>query len=228
MPSYGGGDTRPPIQDGTVNRALVVIDVQQEYVSGELPIAFPPLATSLTAIGRAIDAAHEHGVPVVLVRQVAPEGSPIFAVDGPGFALHPAVADRPHDLVVDKRLPSALSGTGLDEWLRGRGVDTVTLAGYMTQNCVDATARHALHAGYRVEVLSDATGAPHYANEAGEVTAAELHTATLVALHARFAAVATTDAWADALDRGEPLPGSSVLASARAGGARAEGDTGRA
>lgn len=200
-----------------MKRALVVVDVQQEYVTGELPIAFPPLDVSLPAIGLAVDTAREHGVPVVLVRQVAPEGSPIFAVDGEGYALHPVVAGRPHDLVVDKRLPSALAGTGLLEWLREHDVDRVTLAGFMTQNCVDATARHALHAGLAVEVLSDATGAPDYANEAGRVTARELHTATLVALHARFAAVAPTAAWVDAVVRDEPLPGSSVLASARAG-----------
>lgn len=200
-----------------MKRALVVVDVQQEYVTGELPIAFPPLDVSLPAIALALDTAHAHGIPVVVVRQVAPEGAPIFAVDGPGYALHPTVADRPHDLMVDKRLPSALAGTGLLEWLRDRDVDRVTLVGFMTQNCVDATARHALHAGLAVEVLSDATGAPDYANDAGRVGAQELHTATLVALHARFAAVAPTAAWVEAVVRDEPLTGGSVLASARAG-----------
>ena len=45
-------------------RALVVIDVQNEYVSGDLPIEFPPIDTSLANIGRAMDAARAAGVPL--------------------------------------------------------------------------------------------------------------------------------------------------------------------
>ncbi|WP_414695206.1 isochorismatase family protein, partial [Paraburkholderia sp.] len=48
-------------------RALVVIDVQNEYVSGDLLIEYPPIETSLANIGRAIDAARAAGVPVVVV-----------------------------------------------------------------------------------------------------------------------------------------------------------------
>jgi len=35
-------------------RALIVIDVQHEYLDGALPISDPPLDTSLANIGRAI------------------------------------------------------------------------------------------------------------------------------------------------------------------------------
>ena len=37
--------------------ALIVIDVQNEYVTGNLPIAFPPVDGSLKTISAAIDAA---------------------------------------------------------------------------------------------------------------------------------------------------------------------------
>ena len=60
-------------------RALIVIDVQNEYVTGNLPIEYPPLDVSLANIGRAIDAAHAAGVPVIVVQHVAPAGAPIFA-----------------------------------------------------------------------------------------------------------------------------------------------------
>ncbi|MEK6297809.1 MAG: isochorismatase family protein, partial [Paraburkholderia tropica] len=57
-------------------RALVVIDVQNEYVSGDLPIEYPDVHTSLANIGRAIDAARTAGVPVVVVQNFAPAESP--------------------------------------------------------------------------------------------------------------------------------------------------------
>jgi nicotinamidase-related amidase len=44
-------------------RALIVIDVQNEYFDGALPISDPPPAISLANIGRAMDAATGAGVP---------------------------------------------------------------------------------------------------------------------------------------------------------------------
>jgi nicotinamidase-related amidase len=77
------------------NRALVVIDVQNEYISGELPIAYPELSVSLVNIGVAKDAAVALGMPVVVVQQVAPETSPIFAKGSHGYALHEEPQLRP-------------------------------------------------------------------------------------------------------------------------------------
>ena len=48
-----------------MTRALIVIDVQNEYVTGNLPIAFPGRDASLANIGAAIDAANRHAIPVV-------------------------------------------------------------------------------------------------------------------------------------------------------------------
>ena len=43
-------------------RALIVIDVQNEYFDGALPISDPPPETSLANVGRAMDAATTAGV----------------------------------------------------------------------------------------------------------------------------------------------------------------------
>lgn len=42
--------------------------------------------------------------------------------------------------------------------MKERNIDTVSIAGYMTQICCDTTARQAFHRGYKVEFLRDATG----------------------------------------------------------------------
>lgn len=72
-------------------RGLVVIDVQNDDVSGGLPIEYPPVAQSLANIAQAMDAAQAAGVPVVVVQNDAPADSPIFATGSPGWQLHPAV-----------------------------------------------------------------------------------------------------------------------------------------
>lgn len=194
-------------------RALVVIDVQNEYVSGDLPIEFPPIETSLANVGRAMDAARAAGVPVVVVQNVAPADSPLFARGSVGAELHPVVASRERDHYVEKSLPSAFTGTDLKAWLAERGIDTLTVAGYMTHNCDASTVFEATHAGLAVEFLVDATGSVPYANEAGTASAEDIHRAFSVVMHTRFAAVVTTDAWLAAVKAGVPLARDNIYAS---------------
>ena len=65
---------------------------------------------------------------------------------------------------------------------RQHDVDTVTLAGYMTNNCVLASAVEAEFLGFSTEVLSDATGAINLANDAGFADAKTVHTTLLTLL----------------------------------------------
>ena len=71
--------------------------------------------------------------------------------------------------------------------------------------------------GLSAEILSDATGAIHLANEAGKVSADQLHETLLVLLHSNFAAVATTDDWVDAVRAGKALPKNDLGTSATRG-----------
>jgi nicotinamidase-related amidase len=195
--------------------ALVVIDVQNEYVSGNLPIEYPPVERALANIGRSMDAAHAAGVPIVVVQQDAPAGSPLFAKGSHGWALHPVVVERAHDHHVHKTLPSAFPETDLAGWLAARGVDTLSIVGFMTHNCDASTIVHAVHQGLTVEFLADATGAVPYENAAGRASAEEIHRVYSVVFHSRFASVASTDAWIAAVDAGQPIARDNIAASNR-------------
>ncbi|MDE2086118.1 MAG: cysteine hydrolase, partial [Xanthomonadaceae bacterium] len=176
-------------------RALVVIDVQNEYESGGLRIQYPPVADSLRNIGRAMDAAHVAGIPVIVAQQSSPADAPLFATGSRGWELHPLVAGRPRQHYLRKTLPSAFAGTDLGDWLREHGVDTLAVVGYMTHNCNDTTIKHAFDAGLQVEFLMDASGSVPYANRAGSATAEEIHRVFAVVEQSRYAAVMTTDEW---------------------------------
>jgi nicotinamidase-related amidase len=181
-----------------MKRALLVIDVQNEYFSGKLPVTYPH--GSLRHILKAMDAAHELGIPVIVVRHTAsdPE-SPVFRKGSPEWELLPAIQHRPHDLLLEKDLPGSFTGTHLAQWLRERGIDTIVIAGYMTQMCCDTTSRQAFHLGLAVEFLSDATGTLAFTNYAGSVTDEELHRAVLVTQATRFSKVMTTEEWMNLL-----------------------------
>jgi nicotinamidase-related amidase len=194
-------------------RALLVIDVQNEYFSGGLPIEFPPVESSLPNITRAMDAAREAGIPVVVVQHDAPEGSPIFAKGSASWQLHPEVARRKADHHINKSMASAFAGTDLEAWLTAKGIDTLTVAGYMTHNCNAATVYHASHQGLEVEFLSDATGALPYENAAGKVSAEEIHRVFSTVFHTGFAAVATTADWLAAVNGKRALEKDNVYLS---------------
>jgi len=179
-------------------RALLVIDVQNEYFTGKLPVTYPD--GSLGNIVVAMEAARAHDVPVVAIQHAAPQSdSSVFRKGSKEWELHPEIAARPHDVLIHKALPGSFTGTPLDAWLRERGVDTVVIAGYMTQMCCDTTARQAMHLGFGVEFLSDATGTLSIQNEAGEVSGEELHRAILVTQQMRFSQVLPTREWIEKL-----------------------------
>ena len=61
----------------------------------------------------------------------------------------------PGDYVVDKYWYGAFYRTRLDDILRSEGVDTVAVAGTVTQICVEDTTRGAFHHGYKTVLLGD-------------------------------------------------------------------------
>lgn len=113
------------------------------------------------------------------------------------------------------------SRCGATTRLRRNDVDTVTLAGYMTNNCILASAVEAEAIGFTTEVLSDATGAINLANDAGFVDAKTVHTTLLTLLNSNWARVGTTEAWTDAIAAQEFLEASDLGSSAMTGAERA-------
>jgi nicotinamidase-related amidase len=182
-------------------RALIVIDVQNEYMEGgALPISDPPTETSLANIGRAMDAASASGVPVIVVRHGSTgddDGS--FVPGSETWQLHPEIERRSRDHLIEKELPGSFTGTSLGDVLDAAEIDTVSITGYMTHMCVDTTARQAAHRGLAVEILNDATGTLALENSGGSATGEELHRATLVAQGQFFADVLSTDDWLERL-----------------------------
>ncbi|MDM8349366.1 cysteine hydrolase family protein [Pseudomonas sp. sp1636] len=198
-------------------RALIVIDVQNEYVSGNLRIEYPNIELSLANIAKAMDAAHAADIPVVVVQHLTAEGSPLFARGSQTAELHPLVAERPCDHLIQKSMPSAFVGTDLGQWLREREIDTLSVVGYMTQHCDDSTVRQARHEGWQVELLHDATGSPPYRNSLGAATAEEIHRVFSIVMHTGFAAVLGTDEWLAALESAEvPQADNIYLSNQRA------------
>ncbi len=191
---FAAVDTAPAVRE-----AVLVIDVQNEYFTGNLPVTYPE--GSLENIFSIMDAARDHHIPIVVIRHsnAAPEAK-TFRIGTHGCELLDEIKNRPFDVLIEKTLPCSFTGTGLDPWLVEHGITKVTIVGYMTQMCCDTTARQAFHRGYAVQFISDATGTLDITNTAGTVTAEELHRAICVTQAMRFSTVMTTREWVAELD----------------------------
>jgi len=177
-----------------MKQALLVIDVQNEYFTGMLPVSYPQ--ESFGNILRAMDFAQESHMPVVVVQHTNPaQNTATFRKGTPEWELHDEIKRRYCNILVEKTLPGSFTGTGLEQWLKDQNVTTVTIAGYMTQMCCDTTARQAFHRGYTVNFLSDATGTLSVSNSAGMISDTDLHRAILVTQQMRFSRVMTTADW---------------------------------
>jgi nicotinamidase-related amidase len=141
-----------------MTRALVVIDIQQDYFpAGVLPLwrAEETEARIVEAIG----AARAAGDRVVLVRHVSTAPTGLFAAEGPGVAIRPDVLAAAGDApVVTKRNADSFQDTDLMQKLAG--VEELLVCGMMTQNCVVFTAMSRAADAFKVRVLGDLCAAP--------------------------------------------------------------------
>jgi nicotinamidase-related amidase len=183
---------QPPVRLDPKKTAVVLIDFQEEYFGGNVPI---PDGAAAVRNGAALAAwADRVGAAVVHVHHVAAsEKSPLFTPGTPRVAPHPLVQPAAHHHRIEKRMPSAFVGTELDAWLKARGIETLVVCGLMTHMCVDSTTRDAVAHGYRVIVADDACATRDLPSATGEaVPHAAVHRAVLAGLGDRFADVMPT------------------------------------
>ncbi|WP_034296205.1 cysteine hydrolase family protein [Herbaspirillum sp. RV1423] len=173
-----------PVALQAASTALLVIDFQNEYFSGKMPI--PDGMAALNNAKRLIAFADQHKIPVFHVQHVTPAGTPIFAIDGDTVAIHKDIRPAPHHTVVQKSSVSVFPTTG---------IKTLIISGLMTHACVAGAARDAVPAGYDVIVAADASATRDIDAPGGGVIAHDvLHRTALTTIADTFGDVIGTDA----------------------------------
>ncbi len=185
--------------------ALVVVDLQVGflherggYMASQAAIDVVPavnrLAASLrTAGGLVVWVQNTHDDAclrdwTVQQRMNTPEANArrnaAMSVGAPGHALWPELDVQPADArVLKRRYSTFIQGSSdIVPLLRGRGIDTVLIAGTLTNVCCDSSARDAMMLDFRTVMVSDACAS----------TSAEEHDTALAAFYATFGDVLDT------------------------------------
>jgi nicotinamidase-related amidase len=188
--------------------ALIVVDMQNDFVREGAPLEVPDARATIDAHRRLLDRFRGDGRPVVFTRFIAgPKRTLIWNWSAvlappvcccrPGFMRrYPDVqGERDCAAVIDELTPlsgevqldkynyGAFHRTNLLDRLLAAGVDTVVITGTVTQICVDETARGAFREGLKTVMVSDAVSSFDPA----------LHQATLANFAMKFGWVMTAD-----------------------------------
>ncbi|AZD30817.1 cysteine hydrolase family protein [Pseudomonas chlororaphis] len=171
--------------------ALLVIDFQNEYFTGRMPI--PDGDKALANTRELIEFADRHNMPVYHVQHIAPAGSVVFAIDGKTVKFHPEMLPRGKDTVLQKSTVSVFASTDLGKRLKRAGIKNLIICGLMTHASVAGTARDAAPLGYKVIVASDASATRDITRVNGDqIDKDALHKAALAEIEDTFGDVMTT------------------------------------
>ncbi|MFC4726953.1 bifunctional nicotinamidase/pyrazinamidase [Coralloluteibacterium thermophilus] len=166
-----GGDAILPVVADLIPRYPLVVATQDWHPAGHMSFA------SSHAGRTPFETVELDGLPQTLWPDHCVQGTP-GAEFAPGLDLRPvrAIFRKGMDPRVDSYSGFFDNGrrhrTGLAEWLRAMGADTVHVVGLAAEVCVAYTARDAAEQGFRTAIVEDATRA--LSAEAFAATAAEL------------------------------------------------------
>lgn len=162
--------------------ALVVVDMQNAFLEPGAPAEAPSARAIVPAINRTAAALRAAGGSVVWIQSAyttsGPGAWPLYfdwmvspalsatilaaLTEGAhGHSLWPALDVQPGDLRMKKNRYSAFlpGACDLATTLGARGVETVWIAGTLTNVCCESSARDAMMAGFKTVMVSDANAA---------------------------------------------------------------------
>ncbi len=148
--------------------ALLIIDMVKDYFNPEKNYPITVHAKKIIApINKTIQRFRERAWPIVFSTDAFHEDDFIFkgrmhphSIAGtPGAEVVEDLDKRPEDYWLPKPRFSAFFKTGLEDWLRQRGVTLCAVGGIATNFCVLTTAMDALCHDFKTVILADCSAA---------------------------------------------------------------------
>ena len=182
--------------DGNDAPVLLIIDVQKGLDEPRLGQRNNPRAEANMA--RLLQRWRQKSWPTVHIRHDSTEAKSPLRPELPGNAYKDEIRPLPGEIEFRKSVNSAFVGTGLESYLRGRGLSRLVVVGLTTDHCVSTTVRAAANLGFDVTLVADACAAfGRVGFDGRRYSGDEIHRVNLVSLDGEFCCLRLT---ADLLD----------------------------
>ncbi len=147
--------------------AVVVVDMQNDFVKPEGKLFVPAAQDAIEPIARLLKKAREAGVLIIYTQDLHGENDPEYEIWGEhvkagtwGAEIVEELAPQPGDEIVSKPRYDAFYASRMEDLLRTRPeIDTLIITGTVTNICVLHTAGSAALRWYKVVVPKDAVAA---------------------------------------------------------------------
>jgi nicotinamidase-related amidase len=175
-----------PELDRYLRPALLIVDMQNDFVRVGAPLEVPAARDTITTQRRLLDTFRERQLPVLFLRWVSVGNDPYrvfgarwpwvrhleeetaacrpgrmrrygdFGREADAAAVIDELSPRSDEDQIDKRGYGGFLDTPLHERLQSRGVQSLVVTGVVAEICVEDTVRQAFQYCYRTTVVSDA------------------------------------------------------------------------
>jgi nicotinamidase-related amidase len=163
IPAY---EMQDEVRVNPTRTALVVVDMQNDFVTEGGSLVVPDAESTIPAIGTLLELARAYGMRVVFTQDSHRDGDPEWRIwpehareDSWGWQIVEALAPREDETVIRKVRYDGFYGTSLDHLLRLWGVSTLVICGTVANICVHYTAASAALRWYDVVIPRDAVSA---------------------------------------------------------------------
>ncbi|CAM5284782.1 cysteine hydrolase family protein [Pseudomonas fragi] len=171
------------------NASLLIIDAQNEYLSG--PLALSGMDAATANIARLLEAARKARRPVIHIRHLGTVDG-MFDPQGERGAFIKGLEPQGDELIIEKRMPNAFNDTGLQKALENLGSLDVIVCGFMSHSSVSTTVRAAKDYGLRCTLVSDACATRDLPTADGIISAEQVQKAEMAIMNDNFATLTLT------------------------------------
>lgn len=175
-----------------MKKALIIIDIQNDYFEGGAMELHNPLEASENA-KQILAQFRKDNDTIVHIQHLtmAPEVG-FFLPDTKGVEIHKNVKPIKGEKVITKYYPNAFRDTDLLVYLNEQEVTDLVFVGMMTQMCIDGSVRAAKDLGFECTVIGDACATRSLEIAGKTVEAEQVHYAFLAGLSQFYAKIEKT------------------------------------
>ncbi len=187
------------IQADTINtsedkyKALLIIDVQNDYFEGGKCELFEPLK-ALANIEKVLGKFREEKLPIINIQHIniSPKAT-FFVPNTYGVEIHKNLTPKIGEFHITKNYPNSFLKTELLDILNKNNINELVVCGMMSHMCIDTTVRACMDYKIKVTLLEDTCTTKDLVFENKTILATTVHKTFMASLNGMFANVIKTD-----------------------------------